>query len=570
MRPSIFSYPLTLGLLFSTGILMAQVKKDSKLPVEKPKQEKSAKPEQAKGEITEEVEVVRAYKPILADAVKIRKNPDLTNNPTFKPVLVYTILDKKLSLDTSIAPLQAQKFITPKKTVPSNNYLKLGMGNFNTSQGELYLNNGSDEALQVGLSAKHLAQKGDLEKQQFSHQEISVFGHSIGTRTLLSGRVGYDRKQFYFYGFDPLVTTQPINPDQQRFGVLEANADFSNHFRDGNQLSYKLQADAYLFNNVINAKEQNFKLSAAMYQVLDKFKFGFTASIDLTNSKDLSYSLNNNITKVNPSVSFKASNFVLNVGLNIVHEHATKNRLNILPAVDVNIPLASKFASIFGGIQGDVTKNTLRSLSNENPFISQNASLSNTTEQLHIYGGIKGNLGHIFGFKAVAFYKQIENMALFQNNSTLVNRFDVIYDPGKSTHLGLNGELEFKASDIFTLGGNAQINSYQMANEAEAWLKPNFCLGSTMKAKISRKFNIDAAITFNNQTNAKVINPLTFQPITVKVSSFTDISAGAEFQIIKHARLYIRANNLLNKSYQQYLFYPKLGFNIFGGFNFSF
>jgi hypothetical protein len=109
MKPSILTYPLTLSLLLSASILAAQVKKSNK-----PLTEKGTKQEQPKGEITEEVEVVRPYKPILADAVKIRKSPDLTNNPTFKPVLIYTILDKKLALDSNIAPLQAQKLVEQK------------------------------------------------------------------------------------------------------------------------------------------------------------------------------------------------------------------------------------------------------------------------------------------------------------------------------------------------------------------------------------------------------------------------------------------------------------------------
>lgn len=566
MTLSILKYNLTIGLLISTHILFAQVKKNEQPPVEK----NNKKKEQVKGVISEEVDVVRPYKPILADAVKIRRNPDLTNNPTFRPVLLYSILDKKLELDSNIPKLRTQKLVDKKEIASNNNYLKLAGGNFNTSLGQLYINNGNDEALRIGLFVKHLAQQGNIDKQQFSHQKMSAFGHSIGTRATLSGQLNFDRKQTYFYGFDPAIATAGINPPQQRFNVIKAKGELFNNYAESNRFSYKINGNGYLFNNLFDAKENNVAFSASLNQVVNRFSFGIDASIDLTNSKDLAYSINNDIFKSNPHVQLQASNFILNIGLNIVQEYRSGSRMSILPAVSVVLPIASTYASLFAGVHGDVIKNNLNDLTSENPYLNQNAAITNTTERINIYAGIKGNTGHVLGFKATASYKEVENMQLFQNNPLQINRFDVIYDPGKSTILALEGELEIKASDVFSLQGRAQANSYKMATEKEAWFKPALCLGSTVKAKISRKLSLDAEVAFNGETNAKVINPITSQQSSVTINSYTDISAGAEYQIIKNARLYVRANNLLGTSYEQYLYYPKLGFGIFGGLNFSF
>ena len=59
-------------------------------------------PTQPSGTLTEEIEIVRPYKPVLADAVKIRRSPDLKNEQPYKPALTYTILDKKLELNSNI------------------------------------------------------------------------------------------------------------------------------------------------------------------------------------------------------------------------------------------------------------------------------------------------------------------------------------------------------------------------------------------------------------------------------------------------------------------------------------
>src|SRR6476661_7237684 len=142
-----------LNILFFSATAIAQDKKDDK------------KPEPAKGAITEEIEVVRPYKPVLADAAKIRRSPDLSDHTPFKPNLSYSILDKKLDLNTDIGQLKAQKLADQQAEVLKNNYLKIGAGNFNTGLAEAYINTGRDEALQAGAFVRHLNQKGSQPGQ---------------------------------------------------------------------------------------------------------------------------------------------------------------------------------------------------------------------------------------------------------------------------------------------------------------------------------------------------------------------------------------------------------------------
>src|SRR5690606_4259157 len=56
----------------------------------------------------------------------------------------------------------------------------------------------------------------------------------------------------------------------------------------------------------------------------------------------------------------------------------------------------------------------------------------------------------------------------------------------------------------------------------------------------------------------------------VTIPSFMDISAGAEYRATDRIGVYVRLNNVLNTTYERYLFYPRLGLNVIGGVNFSF
>jgi len=163
------------------------------------------------GNLSEEIVVTTAYKPVLADAVKIRRSPDLEDKTPFKAPLVYVPIDKRLELNTSIKPLDAMKRPAEQDSVPTNNYVKVGLGSLKTTYGEAYFANGRDNALQVGGYLKHFAQNGNLYKQNSAKEEAGVFGKSVGELNNISGRITYDYNSNYFYGFsqfNPPVTTR--------------------------------------------------------------------------------------------------------------------------------------------------------------------------------------------------------------------------------------------------------------------------------------------------------------------------------------------------------------------------
>jgi outer membrane cobalamin receptor len=201
--------------------------------------------------------------------------------------------------------------------------------------------------------------------------------------------------------------------------------------------------------------------------------------------------------------------------------------------------------------------------------LNENIGIKNSLEKINVEAGLNGNVGATFGYKIMAFYKNIENMPLFMNNSAKINRFDVIYDQGQSSVFGLEGEVNIKASDVFEIGGKAQIFNYELATESEAWFKPNFRLISNAKAQVNQKLYLNAELLFQGETKAKVNStPGEFKASTLK--SFMDLSAGAEYKVNKKIGVYLRANNIMGQSYQRYLFYPKMGLTLFGGLNYSF
>lgn len=555
LKPALFGFLLSLSVSS-----LAQVKKAD------------PKTEPEKTSIAEEIEVVRPYKPILAEAVKIRRSPDLNDNKPFKPVLSYTIIDKKLELNSNIKELQAQKLAAEQQALLLNNYAKIGVGNLNTGLGEIYLNTGQDEALQAGLFLKHYAQQGNLNKQQFSEQQISGFGRSIGISRTYAGKIGYNRRSTYFYGFNPEFPAPTADPARQRFTLVEAEGEMlSNYSEDTDIASYAVKLNGYLFGNIDQGRENSFVLNGYVNRPLGNFNIGIGASADYTSVKDSLFDNKNNILRANPYIKYNGNGFLLNLGLNLVHEFGTVSRLNVLPAVSAEVPIAAEYAVLFAGLNGDVLKTSIRELTEENPYLGKDYTVRNAVEKINLYGGVKGNAGAGFGFKAMAYLKRVDDMPLFVNDPYQVSRFNVIYAEGTSDILGFEGEISFKASDIFEISGKAEAASYKMVTEKEAWFKPNLRISSNLRAKINQKISINGELFLNGASNAKTIS---FTPLPVEnyqlVKSYADLSAGAEYRINSKLGVYLRANNIFGKSYQQYLYYQKAGLSVLGGLNYSF
>ncbi|MGJ1269338.1 TonB-dependent receptor [Sphingobacterium spiritivorum] len=534
-------------------------------------------------------DVVRDYKPILADAVKIRRSPDMTNKRSYMPKLTYgNVVDKKLDINTGLYKLDVKETPFSQINDQTSNYVKLGIGNFNTILGEGYFSYDQYENVRIGGFVKHLSQKGDIENQRFSKQEVGVFGRRVYDAFTVDGLVGYNRYATRFYGNPLDVNGVSLNPDPEKqafndiyfTGELTSNYDANNE----NALSYSAKADAYTYKDQFAAKENSIALSGYLNKRMRAFNIGANLSVDVNSingTDNVDGKTKNSVASINPYISFKGDNYVITLGANLVSEFGDSSRFNVFPSAEVDFSLVPEYIHLFGGVNGNVKKASLRSFTNQNPYLSPDLSMINTIERLNFFGGIKGNAGATFGYKVQVMYKQIEGLPLFVNNRETPYRFDLVYDglgEDAAKYFGLQGEINVRLSDVVNLGGRLNIDQYTMQQEEEAWHMPKMKLAANARFNISEKLYIDAEALFQGDTYAREYT-YTVNGSTVDISqgykkvtlpSFFDLNAGAEYRATKHLGIFVKANNIFNKEYQRYQYYPRLGFNILGGLNYSF
>lgn len=523
------------------------------------------------GSLSQEIVVTTAYKPVLADAVKIRRNPDMEDKTPFKAPLTYLPIDKRLELNSGIQPLDAMKRPAEQDSVLTNNFVKAGLGNLKTTYGEAYFANGKDEALQVGAYLKHFAQNGNLYKQNSAKEEAGVFGKSVGADKSISGRIDYNYRSNYFYGFDQLLPPVTLQVNKQHFSSIGAEAELVKNYKDvENDFTYALKLKGSLFSNAFQGKENNLVLSGFLNQTIKQFYAGVSGTIDLSTQQDSLYNYNNSLIKVNPYLKFQSDRYKIDAGVNIVDEFGFTSKLYIFPAAKLELQVIPKFVRLFVEAKGDVNKSSLRDFSIINPFLGQNLSIKNSVDQLDIAAGLKGTLAPGLGFKVTIFRNSIKDMPLFVsdfNFSKGYNRYKVIYDDGRSRVSGFNGELDFKESDDLDIFGRVEFKDYKMATVAQPWNLPKFKLTAGAVIHINNKVDVSGTLLVRGSARDPF---LTAANTPTTINSFTDISGGVEYKATNQFSVFIHVNNILNGTNKTWLFYPDYGFNIFGGVGFSF
>ncbi|AZI27870.1 hypothetical protein EA772_21875 [Pedobacter sp. G11] len=544
-------------------------------------QAQDKKPEE-KTVVNEEIEVVRPYKPILAEAVKLRRSPNLDDVKTYKAKLNYSITDRKLELNSDIQKLQAQALAEEKASILVNNYVKGAFGSLSTLLGEAYFNTGKDEGLQLGGYIKHFSQEGKLNKQNSSNQQLSVFGRSILEENTVSGRINLERNGTYFYGIDNANPALNPDPQKQAFSLIELEGELVKNFtEDEDALSYAVKANGYLWNDKFSAKESYLSLNGYLNKRISSFNLGLAASTEFGNTKDALTSVGNNLLRLNPYIRLQVKGAKVTAGINFVQEFGAYSSSKLFPSVTADFTLVPDYLQVFGEVKGDVNRNSMKIFTDENPWLNSNILVKNTVEKLSISAGIKGTGGPGFGYKARFYMKQFDDMPLFINNFDDFNKFDVIYDFGKTKLTGLEGEISIQVSDALKWTGKLNIDDWKPASETYSWFKPGLKVNSNFVYTYNKKLSFNAGVVIQDDVKAKVnvqqpINPLQYLipnpgiESIVTVKGFVDLGVGADYRINNKFSVFAKANNILNSNYSRYLYYQVNGFNIFGGLTYSF
>ncbi|GAB3718212.1 TonB-dependent receptor [Spirosoma lituiforme] len=554
---------LTLTLLSWSTVLIAQQTKPTR-PVKE-------------GEVdNQEITVEKSRKIELPPANRIFNKIPSVKQSAEQRKLTYEFEDRKLIIgDPKITPgVLAPSTTQPDETPAYNNYVKLGAGNYSSFLGEGFfgINNLSNLALEG--SVRHLSSAigpVDGKNSAQSDTRVRVTGKYLADAFKVQADLGFDRNTYNFYGYSREYAAQSsFNPDliKQRLNTVNVKLGIENA-KSENAVDYSLRTGITSLSDRFNATETDWGTNLnASIGITDNVFALVAADAYVTQRSDGSIVDNRNLFRVKPTFKYTSPLFTITAGINAVNQTDQRQGINdtrAFPVVDIDVaPIAN--IHIFAGVDGDINRNTLRSLLAENKWLGPQVLLVNTVKSWDIYGGSKGNIGGGFSYEGKASYARYRNFSAFNNSTTDTSKFFVFYDGGIANVLTLSGQLAYAQKDKFRSSLKADYFNYSLDRLEQAWGRPQFAATWSNSYTLNKKLFVTADLYFYQGIKNKNFT----SGVVYTLKPIYDANLKIDYFLGKQVSAFVSLNNIFSQNYQRYLYYQTQGLNFLGGISYSF
>lgn len=531
---------------------------------------------------SEEVEVIKDFDARLIETEKVTVTPTLPKTNNTNKTQTYSIPSRSLQVEylpPKIRPLAMKRDKLPKQYdgflkagygVPSSPYVEASYYTF-------------QENLRVGGRFKHhSANFKNVENQRFSTNEGELKGtYYQDEGYAIGGNLGYTADQVHYYGYNQNIDTDTFSVNQeqvkQTFNTLKLGGTFFNGERTQGDLNYQAGFNFYNTKDNFATKETGFDAHFGVTKwIADKHALNVGLKTDITtfkngdrgNADSLKQKLNN--FYLTPNFTYHADAFKVKVGANLV---AVDGEFNFFPDIEASANIVGNKFTVFAGAEGSLQKNTMRSITDYNPFVKTFNSLEiRNTDYNHFYGGIRGAFG-AFNYKGQVGYKNVKNLAVYLNDwednittdfgEVSLNRLEVGYNDGNV--FNIQGSLNAPLFKGFNLGGTVSVNAYDMddinGEEQKAWHLPatEFNVNATYKM-LEEKLILRGELFVANGVPYK-----TATGATDNLNALLDVSAGAEYIITDNFSAFLNINNLLDNQRERWASYETYGLNVLVG-----
>lgn len=501
--------------------------------------------------------------------------------PSVKPSaeqrkLTYEFEDRKLTVGDPritpgvLAPATGQSDDTPA----FSNYVKVGAGNYSSFLGEGFVGINNLSNLSLEASARHLSSAigpVDGKNSAQSDTRLKVTGKYLTDAFKLQADLGYDRNGYNFYGysreyaaradFNPDLIKQRLSTFNVRLGIENANTE--------NAIDYSLRTGLTSLGDRFNASETDWGTNfTGSLGITDNVFALVAADAYVTQRSDGSIVDNRNLFRVKPTFKYTSPLFTVTAGINAVNQTDSRQGINntrAFPVLDIDVVPVGNI-HFFAGLDGDINRNTLRSLLSENKWLAPQVLLVNTVKSLDIYGGSKGGLGGGFSYEGKVSYASYRNFSTFNNTFPDSTKFFVLYDGGISKVLTISGQLAYARKDKFRSTLKGDFFRYGLDRLEEAWGRPQFAGTWTNSYILNKKLFITADLYFYQGIKNK--NVVSNTVYTLK--PIYDANIKIDYFLGKQLSAFVSLNNIFNQNYQRYLYYQSQGLNFLGGISYSF
>ena len=543
-----------------------------------------ALPVVAEAQVAKQVEVTKAYVPVVAEAVKLPIEPNMVDTVKMRPEIDYSISPKVYSTSMSTHSFKPATVTYWEYNRPKNFYVKAGVGYPLNTVGDAYASIHRERVGYLLAYVNHFGEyaklpnyKGELTKAMQMQNRVGAAGGLYCGKKIFEGDLNYNTENYHRYAGDGSeIDFEDINI-KLRFGdsftdLSRANFDialFGNYFND---------KAGWLDENQRRLQEAH---AGAKTRIAREFKNHYAEIVAGYDGrwgfKDLErYS--DNLISAGVRYGYKSNLLELLVGADYCYDRIKgrdKASHYVLPMLKARINTGPREIVIpFVEVESSIENNSFHSLIQRNPyveFISRQFSMPNTVNY-DMRFGIEGRLARDkFAYRLHAGMSFIENSIYWYN-------YDIMWlraETGRRNVLSLNLEVDYKP--INSLVMSAGVSGYIFNDFADIHLGDRKIAldggRSPFEAYVKVRYNfgkvsVGASADFHGKalwSSIERVDPeqapesANMVKQTVQTPFYANVSLDVDWKLSKSCSLFLEGRNLANAKIYHWAWYRELG-----------
>lgn len=535
--------------------------------------------------------------------------------PTKKSQLPEIIQDSLVSPPKEgykVVPKQVEVNFEPEEIKPARlkvsepleklyrGYVKAGVGNYLMPLGELYYTSSRSRENNWGLGIKHFSmnqnlQEGNLGFSRFSENTAHAdYKHFLKSHSLKFD-LDYARNVVHYYGLDTTGKDEFYQDERNIrtiYNLIDFGTTLESFYKDSAKLNHQIDLNYYHLHGNQDNRENNLFMQAHLKKYFGKelglldfdldynnYKTRLLGSIDSVGKPSLLVpeqigTFNGAILRFSPAIETTRKKLRVKVGASLQIDTDGDKTVRVFPNIEAKYNLFNNIFIPYIGASGYTSRNSFKTLSQENPFLLSDFTPRNTSETYRIYGGFRGSVSSKVSFNVQVAQSRFENMAFFVNDSvkSLGNRFDVVYD--RADRLQIAGQVSYHDGERIKVYLRGAFNTYKLKDQAEAWHRPAlevtmggaYDLADKLIAKVDLFFIGNRPIRTIDEEKTANTGATVYQTLP----AIFDANIGAEYRYTDRLSVFFNVNNLTTKKYQKWSQFPAQSINVLGGVTYRF
>jgi len=459
----------------------------------------------------EQIDVIKAYEPVLAKARRINVSPRLPEKAVKPEVGSQTYSNPPKSVDSTFEPPELKALGARKQPLtPVNNFwLKAGYGFRSNPLIDISGSTGLSNNINAGVQVRYDAAKGGLENQQHQHAMGRAFARFIAKKFNVETALKYTNQTHHYYGYNHLDVSYTKDEVRQNFGDFNMSATLANNRNLRGDIDFSLGGDFSFFRNNNTNNNTVFNVNGLGKKYFSKDYFvKAAAQLTLSTNKIADENSTDFLLNLNPAFFVAPAGLEIGANLGLLNDKAY-----IYPKIKIEKYIIKDKIAFYGGWEKWPTVNTYRNFMYWNPFLLDSVGIENSVTEDR-YVGFRGALTEQITFNLKVKQQLVENYAVFSSADSSFNRFQIEYD-SLAKSIGIHPQVELELAKQISIKASAEILAYNFSN-VKAYHVPNYNLQGGIILKPIKNLIIEGSLNWADGRLVRFENPVVdgaFTPI---------------------------------------------------------